>query len=130
MAKNEKPLKYAPGVEPAPASDESDREFFEALKQPAKIRITTMVDEDIYDALKKLAEAAGHGKYQTVLNQILRNALFDQPLTDRATVQTLLALEKRVKAMEAKLELAERPRKKKAKRPVKRESAGHRAAAR
>jgi hypothetical protein len=36
----------------------------------AKIRITTMVDKVVYDALKREAKANG-GKYQTFLNKIL-----------------------------------------------------------
>ena len=37
-----------------------------------KVRVTTMVDEDVLLALKKIADAKGQ-KYQTVLNQVLRS---------------------------------------------------------
>jgi uncharacterized protein (DUF4415 family) len=47
-----------------------------ALKEPAKIRITTMVDEDIYRELKRIAGQPGAKKYQTLLNDLLRKALF------------------------------------------------------
>ena len=36
-----------------------------------KVRVTTMVDEDVLDALKKIAGSKGQ-KYQSVLNQVLR----------------------------------------------------------
>lgn len=36
-----------------------------------KVRVTTMVDEDVLSALKKIASSKGQ-KYQTVLNQVLR----------------------------------------------------------
>lgn len=36
-----------------------------------KVRVTTMLDEDVLVALKKIAESKGQ-KYQTVLNQVLR----------------------------------------------------------
>ena len=39
-----------------------------------KVRITTMVDEDIILTLKKIAKLKGH-KYQTLLNYILRSYL-------------------------------------------------------
>lgn len=42
----------------------------------AKVRITTHIDEDV---LKELRALAGHsgGKYQSVLNQVLRDYLFN-----------------------------------------------------
>jgi len=36
-----------------------------------KVRVTTMLDEDVLNALKKIASAKGQ-KYQTVLNQVVR----------------------------------------------------------
>ena len=36
-----------------------------------KVRVTTMIDEDVVSALKKIASKKGQ-KYQTLLNQILR----------------------------------------------------------
>ena len=41
----------------------------------AKIRITTMIDTDLLDELKRRANADGDGRYQTYLNQFLRVAL-------------------------------------------------------
>lgn len=43
----------------------------------AKIKITTFLDEDVLMELKKLADKSG-GKYQTLMNQILRNYLLDK----------------------------------------------------
>ena len=36
-----------------------------------KVRVTTMVDEDVLKALKKIASTRGQ-KYQSLLNQVLR----------------------------------------------------------
>ena len=36
-----------------------------------KVRVTTLVDEDVLNALKKIASSKGQ-KYQSVLNQVLR----------------------------------------------------------
>lgn len=41
----------------------------------AKVKITTFLDEDVVIALKELAVESG-GRYQTLLNQILRSSLF------------------------------------------------------
>ncbi len=63
--------------------DELDPEFEASMMMPAKIRITTMVDEDIYRELKRLAEQPGAKKYQTILNDLLRKVLFpDAKLED------------------------------------------------
>jgi uncharacterized protein (DUF4415 family) len=43
----------------------------------AKIRITTYLDKDVLEALRRIATESG-GKYQSVLNQILRQALLNQ----------------------------------------------------
>lgn len=43
----------------------------------AKIRITTYVDNDILKTLRKIATESG-GKYQAVLNQVLRQALLGE----------------------------------------------------
>lgn len=40
-----------------------------------KIRITTMIDRSVYDALKSDAKVSGK-KYQTILNEILMNHYF------------------------------------------------------
>jgi len=40
-----------------------------------KIRVTTFLDEDVLNALKEIA-IKNNLKYQTLLNQILRNYLF------------------------------------------------------
>lgn len=58
----------------------------------AKIRVTTYLDEDVLDALKLLAGKTG-GRYQTLLNQLLRQTL----VGDSATI--LERLEKLEKAV-------------------------------
>ena len=40
-----------------------------------KVRITTHLDQDVLDSIRELAEESG-SKYQTILNQILRDYLF------------------------------------------------------
>ena len=46
-------------------------EDLELEPRHVKVRVTTMLDEDVLNALKKIASAKGQ-KYQTVLNQVLR----------------------------------------------------------
>lgn len=41
----------------------------------AKVRITTYLDDDVVTEVKKIAKDAG-GKYQTILNQFLRDYIF------------------------------------------------------
>lgn len=52
-----------------------DESYTETKNQ--KLRITTWLDGDIYDELRRLAkDGHGDGKYQTLMNDILRKALF------------------------------------------------------
>jgi len=46
-------------------------EDLELEPRHVKVRVTTMLDEDVLNALKKIASANGQ-KYQTFLNQVLR----------------------------------------------------------
>ena len=46
-------------------------EDIELEPRRVKVRVTTMVDEDVLNALKKIAGVRGQ-RYQTVLNQVLR----------------------------------------------------------
>ena len=74
-----KGIKFAKGfdIEAFIAQDDTpDPEFDAAMKAQAKIRITTMVDEDIYHELKRISGKPGAKKYQTILNDLLRSALF------------------------------------------------------
>jgi uncharacterized protein (DUF4415 family) len=61
----------------------------------SKVRITTMVDKDILDWLKREAKKRD-GKYQTILNNILRQSKGTNPdrLTDLET--RLEELEKKI----------------------------------
>ncbi|HAG91912.1 MAG TPA: hypothetical protein DCL41_08575 [Bdellovibrionales bacterium] len=61
----------------------------------SKVRITTMVDKDILDWLKREAKKSD-GKYQTILNNILRQAKGTNP--DR-----LADLESRLEELEKKI---------------------------
>lgn len=61
----------------------------------SKVRITTMVDKDILDWLKREAKKRD-GKYQTILNHILREAKGTNP--DRLT-----DLEIRLEELERKI---------------------------
>lgn len=45
--------------------------------QSAKVRITTYLDEDVLRELRRRARDSS-GKYQSVLNRILREHLFDE----------------------------------------------------
>lgn len=66
-------IKYAAGVEPAQSG--SDPQIAAMLAKKGKIRVTTMIDEDVLDALKARAADEGHGHYQTTLNAVLRESL-------------------------------------------------------
>lgn len=43
----------------------------------AKIRITTHIDKDLLETIRKVATESG-GKYQSILNQVLRRALLGE----------------------------------------------------
>ena len=58
----------------------------------AKIRVTTYLDEDVLQALKETAQGTGV-KYQTLLNQILRQSLIGEA---RGILERLEKLEKAV----------------------------------
>lgn len=53
-----------------------------AIASPGKTRITIMLDDDILEAFRTRAEAAGRG-YQTLINEVLRASLAndDKPVT-------------------------------------------------
>ncbi len=61
----------------------------------SKVRITTMIDKDLLDWLKREAEKQ-HAKYQTLLNNVLRQAKGSNP--DR-----LSELESRLARLEKKI---------------------------
>ncbi|MFH1830241.1 MAG: BrnA antitoxin family protein [Pseudomonadota bacterium] len=58
----------------------------------AKIRVTTFLDEDVLQALKETAQGSGT-RYQTLLNQLLRQALIGDTKT---ILERLEKLEKAV----------------------------------
>ena len=53
-----------------------------------KVRVTTYLDKDVLDALKELANKSG-GRYQTVLNQMLRQIIVDEASTSMDRLQKL-----------------------------------------
>jgi uncharacterized protein (DUF4415 family) len=70
------------GIEIAERADAKD----------VKVPISLRLDSDIYNELNRRAEAGeANGKYQTLLNEILREALFAES-TNQLTVQELDAL--------------------------------------
>ncbi len=79
--------------------DELDPEFEASMMMPAKIRITTMVDEDIYRELKRLAEQPGAKKYQTILNDLLRMVLFPDAKLEDGLVSKLKRLLPKIETM-------------------------------
>jgi uncharacterized protein (DUF4415 family) len=52
------------------------------IPSPGKTRITIMLDDDVIEAFRSQAEAAGRG-YQTLINETLRASLADddRPVT-------------------------------------------------
>lgn len=58
----------------------------------AKVRVTTFLDEDVLAALKDTAEGSGT-RYQTLLNQLLRQALIGD---QRTILERIERLEKAV----------------------------------
>jgi len=42
---------------------------------PGKTRITIRIDEDVIDWFRDQVNASGGGNYQTLMNQVLRNAM-------------------------------------------------------
>jgi len=52
-----------------------------------KVRITTYIDGDVYDELQRRAEAGeASGKYQRLMNDLLRLVLFDI-FTEKKTIK-------------------------------------------
>lgn len=69
-------IKHYSDVDIEQLPEGSDKEVVDMLGQSkAKIRITTMIDIDILNELKKRATSEGDGRYQTYLNQLLREVL-------------------------------------------------------
>jgi uncharacterized protein (DUF4415 family) len=61
------------------------------LASPGKTRITIMLDDDVIEAFRKRAEAAGRG-YQTMINEALKAAVDDKapaPVTLKAIRRVL-----------------------------------------
>lgn len=60
--------------------------------QSAKIRITTYLDRDLLNILRQLAHESG-SKYQTILNQVLRESLLGE---EKGLVARIARLERTV----------------------------------
>lgn len=59
------------------------------LPSPGKTRVTIMLDDDVIEAFRTRAEAAGKG-YQTLVNEALRAAI--DPEAAPVTIRTLRAV--------------------------------------
>lgn len=60
------------------AFDDAIETALEAQPEDIKVHITCRLDSDIYLELKRRAESGeGAGRYQTLMNQLLRKALFE-----------------------------------------------------
>lgn len=59
------------------------------IASPGKTRVTIMLDDDVIEAFRTKAEAAGRG-YQTMINEALRTAV--DPESAPVTVRTLRAV--------------------------------------
>ena len=60
------------------------------MRTVSKIRITTLIDTDILDELKKRAAKNGSGRYQTYLNQLLRDVLLGKRAIDEDRVKEIV----------------------------------------
>ena len=64
-------------------------------KDKSKVRITTLIDTDILDELKRRAQTDGDGRYQTYLNRFLRQALFTGvELDEKKVIEIIMTLVK------------------------------------
>ena len=80
-------IRHAENVDITSLSEGTDDDVSEMLKKDkSKIRITTLIDTDILDELKRRANSEGDGRYQTYLNQFLRQALFSNSQFDEKRV--------------------------------------------
>lgn len=61
----------------------------------SKVRITTFVDLDILDEIRRLAKKKGE-KYQTLLNKLLRESVFPEKKTFKDLEERILILERAV----------------------------------
>lgn len=62
----------------------------EAPRSENKIRITTMIDGDVKDALVARAKEEGHGKYQATLNSILRRELLSETGSKNLEIRNII----------------------------------------
>lgn len=98
---------------------EASPDLVEELKKKAKIRITTMIDMDLYQLLKKHSAMNGDGRYQTYLNRMLRQSLTGKAEPTSADMMKFMQQMKisskkisdmndRINELEHKLEVVER----------------------
>jgi uncharacterized protein (DUF4415 family) len=89
-------IRHAENVDIASLSEGTDDDVSEMLKKDkSKIRITTLIDTDILDELKRRAYSEGDGRYQTYLNQFLRQALFrDSQFDEKRVIEIVMTLVK------------------------------------
>ncbi len=102
-------VRYDIGVAPASNGD-ADPELLAQLGKKPKIRITTMVDLDIYEALKRRAAIESDGRYQTYLNALLREVLIVDfgggSITDMA--KAIIVMREGMNALQARVDNLDR----------------------
>ena len=89
-------IKHYPDVDIASLVEGSDKQVDEMLGEGrAKVRITTMLDVDVLTELKRRATTEADGRYQTYLNQLLREILIlKKPLNEEAIAEVVKSLVK------------------------------------
>jgi hypothetical protein len=82
-------IRHYEGVDIANLPEGTDEDIADMLTI-SKIRITTMIDTDILQELKVRAAKNGSGRYQTYLNQLLRDVLFGKRAIDENRVKEIV----------------------------------------
>lgn len=67
---------------------EDAEEALNAHAKDVKVRVTTMIDADVLDELRRMAKKVGVG-YQTLLNLKLREAILGEAIVDRNTIRSI-----------------------------------------
>jgi len=84
-------IRHYEDVDIARLSEGTDDDVTQMVKKDkSKVRITTLIDTDILDELKRRAQMDGDGRYQTYLNQFLRQALFTGVALDEKKVLEII----------------------------------------
>lgn len=89
-------IRHAENVDITSLSEGTEDDVSDMLKKDkSKVRITTLIDTDILNELKRRAHKDGDGRYQTYLNQFLRQALFsDMQFDEKRVIEIVMTLVK------------------------------------